>query len=245
MPFGRAPVQCWRPCGTARIQNLRPSTIRICLTDRISQAASEDLKRRRVPENLAVNSKVIFIVAGGIAAAAIVIFFVLGSGSVGPPGQQQLQQQGDQPVAAGDAQPGAPKPLELSITNVTADKKDDETAGVRVTFDVYNPNRNTAILETIHYTVYVGDLRMTFGDIGISPDGFVATQEGIFPIVSNTTVTLKDTESAVRNNLTATAWDSMVNGEAQYSIKGTYSYKLTGTSFQFSTGEKEFEESFP
>lgn len=73
----------------------------------------------------------------------------------------------------------------------------------------------------------------------------MASQEGIFPVVSNTTVTLKDTQPSVRNNLTADAWDSMVKGDAQYRVEGTYSYKLTGTSFQFSAGEKEFLFTYP
>jgi hypothetical protein len=86
---------------------------------------------------------------------------------------------------------------------------------------------------------------MTSGDIGVSPEGFVASQEGIFPIVSNTTVTLKDSRPSERNNLTADAWDSMFNGEAQYRIEGTFAYKLTGTSFQFSAGEKDFRLTYP
>jgi hypothetical protein len=116
---------------------------------------------------------------------------------------------------------------------------------VQAVFDVHNPNRSTAILETIHYLLYVGQFQMTTGDIGVSPEGFVSGQENTFPIVGNTTVTLKDTQVAARNNLTASSWDSMVDGTAQYRVEGSYSYRLTGSNFQTSYSEKEFALTFP
>jgi LEA14-like dessication related protein len=173
-------------------------------------------------------------VAGGIAAAAIAIFFLFGSGNLRP-----------QTPSGGQNSPPELQDLQLSIANVTAKKTNDKAASLQVAFNVFNPNRNTAILETVHYTVYIQDLKMTSGDIGSTPEGFLASQEGIYPAVSNTTLALKDTQVATRNNLTASAWDSMVAGEAKYRIEGTYLYKLTATSFQFSTGEKEFSYTFP
>ena len=182
-----------------------------------------------MPENSAVNSKFVLAVAGGIAGAAIILFVVMGSGifnfSRSPTGQVAQSQ---------------PLDLQLSLVDVKPERTDERTADLNIAFNVYNPNRNTAILETIHYTIYIDKLKMTSGDIGVSPEGFVASQEGIFPIVSNTTVTLKDSRPSERNNLTAEAWDSMFNGEAQYRFEGTFAYKLTGTSFQFSAGEKDF-----
>ena len=112
-------------------------------------------------------------------------------------------------------------------------------------FDAHNPNRSTAILETIHYTLDVGQYQMTTGDVGVTPEGFVAGQEDIFPIVGSSTVTLKDTKVAVRNNLTASSWDSMVNGTGQYNVEGIYSYRLTGSNFQTSYFEKGFTLTFP
>jgi hypothetical protein len=209
------------------------SSIRILLGT-VPHQPSEDLKRRIMPQNSAVNSKLVLVVAGGIAAAAIIIFVVMGSGTFRLPGSSTGQTVQTQPLD-----------LQLSIREVRAEMEDEKTADLHVAFNVFNPNRGTAILETIHYTVFIGNLKMTTGDIGVSPEGFVASQGGIFPVVSNTTVTLKDSKPSVRNNLTAEAWDSMVSGEAQYRIEGTYAYKLTGTSFQFSAGDREFRFSYP
>jgi hypothetical protein len=183
-----------------------------------------------------VNTKVIYAAAGGIAAAAIVIFFIMGMGNFRFPGSSD-----NTPGAAQTQQAD----LQLGLKDIVVNKTDDENANVQVVFDVHNPNRSTALLETVHYTLHVGQYQMTTGDIGVSPEGFVAGQESTFPIVGNTTVTLKDTQVAARNNLTASSWDSMVDGTAQYRVEGSYSYRVTGSNFQTSYYEKEFTLTFP
>lgn len=182
-----------------------------------------------------MNAKVLYAAGGGIAAAAVALFFIIGPANIKLPG------------LPGDQTSGSAQPLDLVLTlkNVIAQQTTEKNATVQITFNAYNPNRNTAILETVHYTIYVDDIRMTSGDIGVSPQGFVASQGGIFPIVANSTVALKDSRTAVKSNLTAAAWDQMVAGAAQYRVDGTYAYKLTGTGFQFTAGEKEFSMTFP
>jgi hypothetical protein len=183
-----------------------------------------------------VNTKVIYVAIGGIAVVAIAVFFIMGMGNFRPLGNNE-------------APPGTSQTqisdLQLRLRDIVVETTDEENANVQVVFDVHNPNRSTAILETIHYTVDVGQYQMTTGDVGISPEGFVSGQEDIFPIVGNSTVTLKDTKVAVRNNLTASSWDSMVDGTGQYSVEGIYSYRLTGSNFQTNYFEKEFALTFP
>jgi hypothetical protein len=187
-----------------------------------------------VTRDAIVNFKAIYLVGGGIAAAAVAIFVLLGQGNLALPGQNS--QSGNQTQI---------RDIQVSVKEILAEKTDDRNADVKITFDAFNPNRNTAILETIHYTIYIDRLRMTTGDIGVSPEGFLASQEGIFPIIGNTSISLRDTQVAVRNNITATSWDGMVEGTATYRIEGTYLYKLTGTGFQFSAGEKDFVLTYP
>jgi hypothetical protein len=182
-----------------------------------------------------VNRKVIYAAAGGIAAAAIAIFFIIGMENFRFPGNSNAPDMAQTQIAD----------LQLGLKDVIVKKTDDKNASVQVAFDVRNPNRSTAILETIHYRLHVGQFQMTAGDIGVSPEGFVAGQEGIFPIVGNSTITVKDTQVAARNNLTASSWGSMVGGTAQYKVEGSYSYGLIGSNFQTSYYEKEFTLTFP
>jgi hypothetical protein len=182
-----------------------------------------------------VNTKVIYAAAGGIAVAAIAIFFIMGIGNFRPLGNSEAPGTSQTPIAD----------LQLELRDIVVEKTDEENATVQVVFDVHNPNTSTAILETIHYTLDVGQYQMTTGDVGVTPEGFVSGQEDIFPIVGSSTVTLKDTKVAVRNNLTASSWDSMVNGTGQYNVEGIYSYRLTGSNFQTSYFEKGFTLTFP
>lgn len=182
-----------------------------------------------------MNTKVIYAAAGGIAAAAIAIFFIMGIGNFRPLGNNEAPGTSQTPIAD----------LQLELRDIVVEKTDEENATVQVVFDIHNPNRSTAILETIHYTLDVGQYQMTTGDVGVTPEGFVSGQEDIFPIVGSSTVTLKDTKVAVRNNLTASSWDSMVNGTGQYNVEGIYSYRLTGSNFQTSYFEKGFALTFP
>lgn len=182
-----------------------------------------------------MKTKFLYAAAIGIAAAAIVIFFVMGMGNFRFPGNSETP---------GQAQT-QPADLQLALKDVNVEKLDDENATVQVVFEVHNPNRSTAILEAIHYFLHVGQFQMTAGDVGVSPEGFLAGQENTFPIVGNTTVTLKDTQDTARNNLTTSSWDSMVDGTAQYRVEGSYSYRLTGSNFQTIYSEKEFTLTFP
>jgi hypothetical protein len=181
-----------------------------------------------------VNTKAIYAAGGGIAAVAIAIFFILGSGNLGLPGAQE------------NATSVQPAKLQIELSDIVVQRQDDRNANVQVVFTAYNPNRSTVTLETIHYTVYVDRFRMTSGDIGVSPEGFVAGQPDTFPIVSNSTITLRDTQVAVRNNLTAASWDSMVDGTAQYQVEGAYTFRLTGANFQTRYVENQpFSITFP
>jgi len=182
-----------------------------------------------------VNTKAIYVVAGGIAVAAIAISFIMGMGNFRPLGNSEDPGTSQTQIAD----------LQLALRDIMVEKTDEENANVQIVFDMHNPNRSTAILETIHYTLDVGQYQMAIGDIGVSPEGFVSGQEDIFPIVGSSNVTLKDTQVAVRNNLTASSWDSMVDGTGQYRLEGIYSYRLTGSNFQTSYYEKGFSLTFP
>jgi len=180
-----------------------------------------------------VNPKAIYAAGGGIAAVAIAIFFILGSGNLRLPGGQE------------NTTPIQPVELQVTLKDIIIQKQDDRNANVQVVFTAYNPNKSTVVLETIQYTVLVGQFRMTSGDIGVSPEGFLAGQPDTFPVVSNSTITLMDTEVAVRNNLTASSWESMVDGTAEFTVDGEYSYRMTGADFQTSFDTKSFTLTFP
>jgi hypothetical protein len=182
-----------------------------------------------------MNTKAIYAAGGGIAAVAVAIFLIMSTGifSNNNSSGQGFNQGALMNIEA----------IKLSIKNVAANETADRIAEIQVAFDAYNPNMGTVILEAIGYNVFVDNMRMVSGDIGEKPEGFVASQEGIYPIIGNGTVTLKDVQTVERNDMNAAIWDKLVDGSASYIINGTYSYKQT-SSFQATGGDKEFQFAF-
>ncbi len=181
-----------------------------------------------------VNPKALYAAGGGIAAAAIAIFFLVGPGNIRPPGFGPGNENNQT----------APAELQVSIKNIIVEKLDEKNASVRIEFDAFNPNKSPILFETVHYTIYVGNSRMTSGDIGAAPEGFVASSGDLTLVPSESSITLKNSQVAIRNNLTGSNWDKMVQGDAEFEIEGTYSYRLT-TRLETTGIDREFALTFP
>lgn len=135
-------------------------------------------------------------------------------------------------------------PPELSIKNITTDIVDDKTGNLSIIFDVYNPNKITIMVESISYNVYSNSTRIVSGDIGQRPEGFIDSQDSIFPVIGNGTLILKDKkviDTSRGLNLSQIATN---NGTSQFLVNGTSSFKQT-SSFQSTGGEQEFSIVYP
>jgi LEA14-like dessication related protein len=136
------------------------------------------------------------------------------------------------------------KPPELSIKDIRTGIADDGKGSFSIIFNVFNPNKGTVILESISYNVYSNYTRIASGDIGNRPEGFVDSQDSIFPVIGNGTLILKDKKiiqsskdlnlSQITNNINA----------SKYLVNGTYFFKQTG-SFQSTGGEQQFTINYP
>ena len=136
------------------------------------------------------------------------------------------------------------KPPELSIKDIRTGIADDGKGNFSIIFNVFNPNKGTVILESISYNVYSNSTRIASGDIGNRPEGFVDSQDSIFPVIGNGTLILKDKKiiqsskdlnlSQITNNINA----------SKYLVNGTYFFKQTG-SFQSTGGEQQFNINYP
>jgi LEA14-like dessication related protein len=190
----------------------------------------------------------------GVAAAAIIIFAFLGNGSFSRALINQVEKIAkDSSITTAAAAAAAPAanvtPIDIKIKNVVVNKtNDDKNANVQVAFDVHNPNTNTMILDGIRYNVYVNNALITSGNIGTEAPEDVIRSESGFPIIGNSVVILKDTQTVQKNNINAASWDKMMVGAAatktSYQINGTYSYRQTA-NLEASGGVKEFSLTFP
>jgi hypothetical protein len=135
-------------------------------------------------------------------------------------------------------------PPELSIKNITTNIVDDKTGNLSIIFDVYNPNKNTIMMESISYNVYSNTTRIVSGDIGQRPEGFIDSQDSIFPVIGNGTLILKDKKMIDTNRGLNLSQIATNNGTSQYLVNGSYSFKQT-SSFQSTGGEGEFSIVYP
>lgn len=134
-------------------------------------------------------------------------------------------------------------PPELSINNITAKIVDGNTGNFSIIFNVFNPNKGTIMLESISYNVYSNSTRIVSGDIGDRPEGFVDSQDSIFPIIGNGTLILKD-KRMLENNKNLNLSQFAGNDElSEFLVNGSYFFKQTG-SFQSTGGEQTFNISY-
>jgi hypothetical protein len=132
-----------------------------------------------------------------------------------------------------------PLPPELSIKDITAKIVDGDTGNFSIIFNVFNPNKGTIMLESISYNVYSNSTRIVSGDIGNRPEGFVDSQDSIFPVIGNGTLILKD-KRIIENNNNLNLSQFAGNDElSEFLVNGSYFFKQTG-SFQSTGGEQIF-----
>ena len=130
-------------------------------------------------------------------------------------------------------------PPELSIKDIRAEIIDDNTGNFSIIFNVFNPNKGTVILESISYNVYSKFTRIVSGDIGSRPEGFVDSQDSIFPVIGNGTLILKDKKIIETSNNLNLSQISRNNQLSEFLINGSYFFKQIG-SFQSTGGEQIF-----
>jgi LEA14-like dessication related protein len=136
------------------------------------------------------------------------------------------------------------KPLEIYVKSISANKTNETNDKFGIIFNVHNPNQSTMLLDGIHYNVYSRNLAIISGDIGTEAQLDVVRGQTSFPILGNSTITLKDVNILHRTNSISGIWDEIVDGKAIYAIKGTYSTK-EAANLNYSPGFLEFNSTYP
>jgi hypothetical protein len=136
-------------------------------------------------------------------------------------------------------------PIIISIKNITVEPTDSSHSNLQIAFDAHNPNRGTIILESIQYKVLVNNSEVASGEIGERLEGFLESQDNVFPVIGSGNVTLKDTDLLARNSENSDLWNRLsMNQIDSYQVNGTYSFSQTST-LQASGGDRPFTLNFP
>src|SRR5918996_4624286 len=177
--------------------------------------------------------RAMYALGAGIIVVAVVILVIVRITAPSDTGSTVEEQPADSQGSLNN-----PEVLKVSMKNVTAERDQENGINIQIQFRVLNPNKSTVILEAITYNVYTNNTRVVSGDIGEKLEGFVASQESVFPIIANSSITLKDSYRLPQDELTA-----RLNGQTHYIINGTYSYKQT-SSIQAIGADRDFELTF-
>ena len=169
--------------------------------------------------------KVIYAAGGGIVAFAIVVFVINSTGT------HTNNNAGPTNTTA--------SPLLISLKEIVPNQINNHSATIHVSFNATNPNKGTAILEAIEYDILADGKRIVSGTIGTRLEGFVASSAGIYPIVGDGSVILKDSQLFQKTNSTANTWNRVVEGKADYVVTGTMSYREI-SSLQASSTDRNF-----
>src|ERR687898_2119294 len=182
--------------------------------------------------------RAMYALGAGIIVVAVVILVIVRITAPSDTGSTVEEQPADSQGSSNN-----PEVLKVSMENVTAEQDQENGTNIQIQFRVFNPNKSTVILEAITYNVFTNNTRVVSGDIGEKLEGFVASQESVFPIISNGTITLKDSHHLPQGELAAKNLEEILNGQARYTINGTYSYKQT-SSIQAIGAYRDFELTF-
>lgn len=169
--------------------------------------------------------KVIYAAGGGIVAFAIVVFVINSTGT------HTNNNAGPTNTTA--------SPLLISLKEIVPNQINNHSATIHVSFNATNPNKGTAILEAIEYDILADGKRIVSGTIGSRLEGFVASSAGIYPIVGDGSVILKDSQLFQKTNSTANTWNRVVEGKANFVVTGTMSYREI-SSLQASSTDRNF-----
>ena len=220
-----------------------------------------------------MNTRIIYAVGIGIILIGIIFYFIFNSGflaqnpSLNDPISSYLNTSQENSLGSNSAltvpaahgqfssEQTSNQNLSLSLDSVKVLPINDELR-LEVAFDAYNPNKGTAILETITYNVYLDNLRLSSGDVGSRTEGFIDSLESVYTIIGNQTIVLRDREPLTEEALTlfnpqgklidvsSTNSSSEASNAREFDVNGTYFYTLSRGSDAL-VGEHPFSFKYP
>jgi LEA14-like dessication related protein len=194
-----------------------------------------------------MNRRKIIYISSAVAIAIVVGVTYWGLVSTNDNGKRQAPAPSSQSPSNAETQSTdrTDNPIVISIKNVTVEPIDSSHSNLQITFDAHNPNRGTIILESIQYKVIVNSNEIASGEIGERLEGFLESQDNVFPVIASGNVTLKDTDLLTRNSENSNIWNRLSTNQMEsYQVNGTYSFSQTST-LQASGGDRPFTLSFP
>ena len=173
--------------------------------------------KKYTQESKSMNPKIVVGGGAGVLIAIIVVFTLTGTSIISDVegGFFSPSSQGQQVL------PLAVELFDISILEVT-----DKQATLEIKFKVSNPNFKSVMLQHIKYLVYHNDARIAAGELGASPEGFLAAPN-YFIILNERPSLIGEKFTITNTGNTPELWETLNKNELNWRVSGEAFFNLS------------------
>ena len=173
--------------------------------------------KKYTQESKPMNPKIVVGGVAGVLIAIIVVFTLTGTSIISDVegGFFLPSSQGQQVL------PLAVELFDISILEVT-----EKQATLKIKFKVSNPNFKSVMLQHIKYSVYHNDARIAVGELGASPEGFLASPN-YFIILNERPSLIGEKFTITNTGNTPELWETLNKNELNWRVTGQAFFNLS------------------
>ncbi len=164
-----------------------------------------------------MNPKIVVGGVAGVLVAIIVVFTLTGTSIISDVegGFFSPSSQGQQVL-----------PLEMELFDFSVLEVTEKQATLEIKFKVSNPNFKSVMLQHIKYLVYHNDARIAAGELGSSPEGFLASPN-YFIILNERPSLIGEKFTITNTGNTPELWETLNKNELNWRVTGQAFFNLS------------------
>ena len=163
-----------------------------------------------------MNPRIIVGAAAGVLIAILVLFTLTGTSVVSDVGGGFFTPSTQQQVL----------PLEIELFDISILEVTEKEATLQIKFKVSNPNFKSVMLQHIKYSVYHNDARITTGNLGSAPEGFLASPN-YFIILNERPTIVGEKFTIINTGNTPELWETLTKNELNWRVSGEAFFNLS------------------
>ena len=117
-------------------------------------------------------------------------------------------------------------PLEMELFDLSILEVTEKQATLEIKFKVSNPNFKSVMLQHIKYSVYHNDARIAVGELGASPEGFLAAPN-YFIILNERPSLIGEKFTITNTGNTPELWETLTKNELNWRVSGEAFFNLS------------------
>ena len=171
--------------------------------------------KKYTQESKPVNPRIFVGAAAGALAVILVVFTLTGTSIVSD-------------VEGGFFAPSTQEvlPLEIELFDFSVLEITEKQATLEIKFKVSNPNFKSVMLQHIKYSVYHDDVRITAGELGSSPEGFLSSPN-YFIILNERPSIIGEKFTIMNTGNTPELWEVLTKNELNWRVSGEAFFNLS------------------